>query len=81
MMTISDCITNNIEKAREKSISYTNKEVQGWIFSPQFLAILQITIIAGTICSILKKKSLPKAPYEGRLELYSDVSIFITATE
>ena len=41
-MTISDCITNEIEKAREKSIFSTQKEVQGWIFSPQFLAILQI---------------------------------------
>lgn len=26
-----------------------------------------------------KRISLPKAPYDGRLELYSDVSIFITA--
>ena len=81
-MTISDCITNEIEKAREKSISSTpsiQKEVAGWVFSPQFVAILQIVYIAKAICSFLKKKSLKRAPYEGRAELYNDVSIFITA--
>jgi hypothetical protein len=32
-MTISDCITNNIEKAREKSISFNQNEVQSWVSS------------------------------------------------
>jgi hypothetical protein len=78
-MTISDYITNNIEKAREKSIQFTSEEVQGWIFSPQFLTILQGANIASAICSLLKKKSLPETPYEGRAELYDDISIFLTA--
>jgi len=78
-MTISSYITNEIEKAREKSVSADQKEIQGWIFSPQFLTILQVANIASAICSLLKRRSLPKAPYDGRAELYSDVSIFITA--
>ncbi len=84
-MTINYNKTTEIEKSMEKSISVsstkssTNKEIQGWIFSPQFLAIIQITTIANNICSLLKRINLPKAPYDGRAEIYSDVSIFITA--
>lgn len=35
--------------------------------------------IANAICSLLRRKSLPRKAYEGRAEVYSDVSIFITA--
>lgn len=61
------------------SLHSTNKDVHGWIFSPQFITILQIANIADAICSILKRKSLPRKAYEGRKEVYSDSSIFITA--
>ncbi|MGB9594688.1 MAG: hypothetical protein ACPL7B_00295 [Candidatus Poribacteria bacterium] len=71
-MTISDYISNNIEKAREKSISINQNEVnevQGWIFSPQFLNMLELANTASAIYSLLKRKSLQKAPYEGRAEI------------
>ena len=77
---MSDYTTKQIGEARESSLSPATKEVQGWLFSPQFLDILRIAQIAGAICTALKEKSLPKAPYEGRTEVYSDVSIFITAS-
>ena len=76
---MSDYTTKQIGEAREKSLSPATKEIQSWLFSPQFLAILGIAQIAGAICNALKEKSLPKAPNEGRTEVYSDVSIFITA--
>lgn len=79
---MNDCISSEIEKASEKIVAFDANQVQGWLFSPQFLAILQITKIASMICMMLKKRSLPDVPkpsYEGRQELYSDVSIFITA--
>ena len=76
---MSDYTTKQIEEARESSLSPVSREIQGWIFSPQFLGILRIARIAGAIFTALEKKSLPKAPYEGRKEIYSDVSIFITA--
>lgn len=76
---MSDYTTKQIEEARESSLSTVSREIQGWLFSPQFLGILRIAQIAGAICTALEKKSLPKAPYDGRTEVYSDVSIFITA--
>lgn len=72
-----DYTTKQIGEARASSLSPATREVQGWLFSPQFLAILGIAQIAGAICTALKEKSLPKAPYEGRTEVYSDASIFI----
>jgi hypothetical protein len=78
-MTMSDYTTKQIGEARESSLSPVAREVQGWLFSPQFLSILQVAQIAGAICAALKEKSLPKAPYEGRTEVYSDASIFVTA--
>ena len=80
---MSDYTTKQIGEARESLLSPATKEVQGWLFSPQFLGVLRIAQVAGAICTALKEKSLPKAPpkapYEGRTEVYSDVSIFITA--
>ena len=76
---MSDYTTKEIGEARESSLSPVSKEIQGWLFSPQFLGILRITQIAGAIFTALEKKSLPKEPYAGRKEVYSDVSIFITA--
>jgi len=79
---MNNYISSEIEKASEKIVAFDENQVQGWLFSPQFLAILQINKIADMICMMLRKRSLTdakKAPYEGRKELYSDVSIFITA--
>jgi len=81
---MNDCISNEIEKASEKIVAFDEIQVQGWLFSPQFLAILQITKITDMIFMMLTKRNLTdaqKAPYEGRKELYSDVSIFITGDE
>lgn len=78
-MTMRDDTTNPIEKAREECLKPVSPEVFGWLFSPQFLVILQLSHVAGVICAFLKRKSLPKAPYHGRAEVYSDVSILITA--
>lgn len=77
-MTIGDYTTKQIVETREDSLSVATREVQGWLFSPQFLSILRVAQVAGAICTALEEKSLPKAPYEGRTEVYSDVSIFIT---
>jgi hypothetical protein len=62
-----------------KFLTSDGEGVQGWIFSPQFITILQIANVANAICSLLRRKSLPRKAYEGRAEVYSDVSIFITA--
>lgn len=78
-MTINNYKKDELEESRGKFLTSANEDVQGWIFSPQFITILQIANIADAICSLLKRKSLPRKPYEGRAELYSDVSIFITA--
>ena len=77
-MTINDYKISEVKKSREKFLPSANKEVQGWIFSPQFITILQIADIANAICSLLKRRSLSRKAYEGRIEVYSDVSIFIT---
>ncbi|MGQ9610657.1 MAG: hypothetical protein ACUVWN_15285 [bacterium] len=45
-MTINNANTQEIEKSREKFLPSNNKDVQGWIFSPQFLTILQVANIA-----------------------------------
>ena len=76
---MNDYTTKEIGEARESSLHPVSNEIQGWLFSPQFLGILRITQIAGAIFTALEKKSLPKEPYAGRTEVYSDVSIFITA--
>ena len=68
-MTMNDCISSEIEKASEKIVAFDENQVQGWLFSPQFLAILQITKIADMICIMLRKRSITdaqKAPYEER---------------
>jgi len=38
-MTMNDCISSEIEKASEKIVDFDENQVQGWLFSPQFLAI------------------------------------------
>jgi hypothetical protein len=78
-MTMKNDTTNELEKARKECVSPVSTEVLGWVFSPQFLAILRLSHIAGVICAVLKRKSLLKAPYHGRIEVYSDVSILMTA--
>ena len=37
---MNDCISNEIEKASEKIVAFDENQVQGWLFSPQFLVIL-----------------------------------------
>ncbi len=60
-------------------MSSIQKEAQSWIFSLQFLAVLQIANVTNAICSFLKKESPTRDPYKGSSELYSDISIFMTA--
>ena len=76
---MNDYTTKEIDEARESSLCAVSGEIQGWLFSPQFLGILRIPQIAGAIFTALEKESLPKEPYAGRTEVYPDVSIFITA--
>jgi len=37
---MNDCISSEIEKASEKIVAFDENQVQGWLFSPQFLVIL-----------------------------------------
>jgi hypothetical protein len=50
-MTMGNYTTKEIEKSREKflSLAPVSRKTPGWLFSPQFLAILQISQIAKSV--------------------------------